>query len=63
VRLLLPVPTWEEYVAAAFDEVVDVGRSTPGVAARLVTVLDDLASAVPADRRPEIDRRRQRLSL
>jgi uncharacterized membrane protein len=61
LRLLLPVPTWEEYVAAAFDELVEAGRSTPGVAARLVTVLDDLAGTVPADRRHEIEQRRQRV--
>lgn len=60
-RLLLPVPTWEAYVAAAFDELVEAGRSTPAVAARLTAVLDDLADTVPADRRDEIEQRRRHL--
>ena len=49
--------TWEDYVGAAVDELIDAGRNTASVAARLVEVLDDLALVVPADRRKEIERR------
>lgn len=61
-RLLLHPPTWEDYVAAAVDELIEAGRATPSVAARLVKVLDDLTLAAPADRRNEIKERRQRLT-
>jgi uncharacterized membrane protein len=61
-RLLLHPPTWEDYVAAAVDELIEAGRTTPSVAARLVKVLDDLTAAVPADRRNEIKERRQLLT-
>jgi hypothetical protein len=59
---LLHPPTWEDYVAAAVDELIEAGRTTPSVAARLVKVLDDLTAAVPADRRNEIKERRQLLT-
>ena len=61
-RVLLHPPTWDDYVAAAVDELIEAGRATPSVAARLVKVLDDLTLAVPADRRNEIKERRQRLT-
>lgn len=60
-RLVLRPVTWEEYVAAAVDELIDAGRDTASVAARLVEVLDDLALTVPEDRREEIRQRLQRL--
>ena len=58
-RLLLHPPTWEDYVSAAVDELIDAGHATPSVADRLVKVLDDLTHSVPADRRPEITKRLQ----
>jgi uncharacterized membrane protein len=51
--------TWEDYVAAAIDELIEAGRDTASVAARLVEVLDDLTTAVPDDRRDEIKQRLQ----
>ena len=61
-RLVLRAVTWEDYVAAAVDELIDAGRGTTSVAARLVEVLDDLVLAVPEDRRKEIERRLQLLA-
>ncbi|HET9650056.1 MAG TPA: DUF2254 family protein [Microlunatus sp.] len=60
-RLLLRPVTWEEYVAAAVDELIEVGRGTASIAARISDVLEDLHHAVPADRRPEIIQRLQLL--
>lgn len=56
-RLVLRAVTWEDYVAAAVDELIEAGRSTPSVAARLVDVLDGLTLSVPVDRRHEIEQR------
>jgi uncharacterized membrane protein len=58
-RLVLRAVTWEDYVAAAIDELIEAGRDTASVAARLVEVLDDLTTAVPDDRRDEIKQRLQ----
>ncbi len=59
---MLRAVTWEDYVAAAVDELIEAGRGTPSVAARLAEVLDDLTLTVPADRRDEIQRRLQLLA-
>ncbi len=59
---MLRAVTWEDYVAAAVDELIEAGRGTASVAARLAEVLDDLTRTVPADRRDEIQRRLQRLA-
>ena len=58
---MLRAVTWEDYVAAAIDELIEAGRDTASVAARLVEVLDDLTTALPDDRRDEIKQRLQRL--
>ena len=60
-RLLLHAPTWDDFVSAAFDEIIEAAQGAPSVTMRLVKVLDDLTSTVPAFRRDEIERRRQRL--
>jgi uncharacterized membrane protein len=60
-RLVLRPVTWEDYVAAALDELIQAGRDTASIAARLVEVLDDLTTAVPEDRSQEIERRLQLL--
>ena len=61
-RVLLRALTWEDYVGAAFDELIEAARGTASVAARMVKVLGDLALAVPADRRNEIEQRLQLLA-
>ena len=60
-RLLLHAPTWDDFVSAAFDEIIEAAQGAPSVAVRLVKVLDHLTLSVPAFRRDEIERRRQRL--
>jgi hypothetical protein len=61
-RVLLRALTWEDYVGAAFDELIEAARGAASVAARMVKVLEDLALAVPADRRNEIKQRLQLLA-
>ena len=61
-RLVLHALTWEDYVAAAVDELIEAGRGKASVAVRLVKVLDDLTLAVPPDRRNEIEQRLQLLA-
>jgi uncharacterized membrane protein len=59
-RLRLVLPSWDEYVALAFDELLVTGPPTLQVARRLVVVLGELADAVPSARRAPIKRRLER---
>jgi uncharacterized membrane protein len=59
-RLRLVLPSWHEYVALAFDELLVAGPSALQVARRLVAVLGELADAIPSARRPPIERRLER---
>ena len=62
LRVLLHPPTWDEFVGTAFDELIEAGRETSSVAARIAKVLDELIETVPAQRRQEIEDRRTRLA-
>jgi uncharacterized membrane protein len=59
-RLRLVLPSWQEYVALAFDELLVAGPSALQVARRLVAVLGELADAIPSARRAPIQRRLER---
>ena len=63
LRVLLHPPTWDEFVGTAFDELIEAGRETSSVAARIAKVLDELVETVPAQRRQEIEDRRTRLTV
>ena len=54
------LPSWHEYVALAFDELLVAGPSALQVARRLVVVLGELADAIPSARRAPIERRLER---
>jgi uncharacterized membrane protein len=59
-RLRLVLPSWQEYVALAFDELLVAGPSALQVARRLVAVFGELADAIPSARRAPIQRRLER---
>ena len=59
-RLRLVLPSWQEYVALAFDELLVAGPSALQVARRLVAVLGELADAIPSARRAPIERSLER---
>jgi uncharacterized membrane protein len=61
LRLVTRELAWHGYVAVAFEELVDLGSSSPVVARRLLAALDDLIAVAPAERRPPLERQRQRL--
>ena len=52
VRLIFPTPTWEDYLALAFDEIRQYGVSSVQVMRRLRSALTGLAESVT-----EIDRK------
>jgi uncharacterized membrane protein len=56
-RVLLKLPTWEEYVALAVDEVISMGSDSIQVRTRLERLLEDLVALAPPDRRPALEQR------
>ncbi|HEV7622665.1 MAG TPA: DUF2254 family protein, partial [Amnibacterium sp.] len=61
LRLLTREIGWEGYVALAFEELVDLGSSSPVVSRRLLAALDDLLAVAPPERRPPLEAQRRRL--
>ncbi len=51
LRLVFPMPTWEEYLALAFDEIRLYGGSTMQVLRRMRAALSDLAASVSSSER------------
>src|SRR5262249_49580502 len=57
VRLVVPMPTWEDYLALAFDEIRQFGMTSIQVMRRLRAALVGLADATPNPGRAEAVRR------
>ena len=51
VRVVLPTPTWEDYVDLACTEIRDYGEGSVQVCRRMRAMLEDLLDAVPEARR------------
>jgi uncharacterized membrane protein len=56
LRFLYPRPTWEDYVNLAATEIRHFGGGSIQIARRLTAMLTELLGAVPADRRPPLQR-------
>lgn len=56
LRLLVPRPTWEDYLNLSVDEIRQYGAGSIQVARRLRAMLCDLRDVAPADRRGGVDR-------
>lgn len=61
VRLTTRELAWDGYVRLAFEELVEIGGSTPVVARRLLAAFDDLLAVAPPDRVPALATQRDRL--
>jgi uncharacterized membrane protein len=57
LRLVFPMPTWEDYLTLAFDEIRQYGADSVQVMRRLRSALVGLADSVVADARVETVRR------
>ncbi len=60
-RVVVPQPTWDDYVALALDEIRHWGAGSIQIHQRMGSILDDLASTVRADRLAVLDERRRML--
>ena len=57
LRLIFPMPTWEDYLVLAFDEIRHYGADSVQVVRRLRSALMGLANSVTADTRIDAVRR------
>ena len=55
MRLVYPVPSWEDFLSLAIDETRQFGEGSVQVTRRLRALLEDLREAVPEPRRAAID--------
>lgn len=60
-RLVLPSPTWEDFLQLAFDEIRSFGADSVQVMRRMSALINDLLAAVPEERRPALVYWQQRL--
>ena len=56
LRLVFPVPNWEDFLVLAFDEIRYCGANSIQVMRRLRALLQDLKEHVPPERRPALQR-------
>jgi uncharacterized membrane protein len=61
LRLVLPGPTWEDFLILAFDEIRLCGAKSLQVMRRMKALATDLISALPEERRPPLYHYQERL--
>jgi uncharacterized membrane protein len=54
VRLVLALPSWDDYLRLAVDDLIESGSQSPMVLSRTRTMLSGLLSAAPPQRKPSI---------
>ena len=63
LRLVFPVPTWEDFLDLALSQIRSYGATSMQVMRRLKALLSDLIDALPEERRPELRRQQKRLDI
>jgi uncharacterized membrane protein len=61
IRVRLVLPTWEDYVAVALDEIIALPALSPNVTRRILRLLDELAGITPPSRRTALETRRRQI--
>jgi uncharacterized membrane protein len=62
LRLIVPNPTWEDFLALAFDEIRTYGAKSVQVMRRMKALASDLISALPQERHPPLKHFQERLN-
>jgi uncharacterized membrane protein len=62
LRVVLTMPTWDDFVSAGVDDLTPFAAGTAMCAARMARLLDELAGRVSPGRRPAVELRRRRLA-
>ncbi len=55
LRLVVPSPTWDDFLCLAFNEISFYGSTSVQVMRRMNALIADLSEAVPNERRPELE--------
>ncbi len=62
LRVVVPYPTWEDFLRLAFDEIRFCGATSVQVMRRMNALITDLITALPSERHPALEHHRQRLN-
>jgi uncharacterized membrane protein len=62
LRVVLVLPSWNDYLGLALDEITASAVAVPSVRARIDRLLSDLAVGAPPARRPMLEQRRRSLT-
>ena len=60
VRVVLALPSWDDYLRTALDDLIESAAQSPMVLLRARTLLTTLLNAAPPARQPPITRRLHR---
>jgi uncharacterized membrane protein len=61
IRVRLVLPTWDDYVAVALDEMIALPALSPNVSRRMLRLLDELAGITAPSRRSALETRRRQI--
>jgi uncharacterized membrane protein len=61
LRITLVLPTWEDYLAVALDEIIALREISPNVSRRILRLLDELEAITPPRRHPALAARRRQI--
>jgi len=61
LRITLVLPTWEDYLAVALDEIIALREVSPNVSRRILRLLDELEAIAPTTRHPALTARRRQV--
>lgn len=56
-RVVVMLPSWEDYISAALDEIINVEQSSVQVRQRVAGLLEGLAAIAPAQHRAAVEQR------
>lgn len=62
LRLVIPYPTWEDFLRLAFEEIRFYGATSVQVMRRMRALISDLIVALPQERHPALKHQRERLN-
>src|SRR5205814_622215 len=63
VRVVLPVPSWDDFLRLAFEEITAYGASSVQVMRRMNALVSELTAALPPERRTALEYWRRRLDV
>jgi hypothetical protein len=61
IRVRLVLPTWDDYIAVALDEIIALPTLSPNVSRRILGLLDDLTAITPPSRQSSLETRRRHI--